>query len=47
VIAKTGQPWSEVLKMDALTRKAYLYVHAVQEGMEVNWSNGEIRAKNP
>jgi hypothetical protein len=41
-VAKTGQPWSEVMAMSPVLRRCYLYTHAIQEGYEVNWRTGEV-----
>lgn len=42
IVAKTGQPWDQVVRMDAITRKCFCYVHSIQEGYEVNWATGQI-----
>ena len=38
-----GQPWSEVLAMSPLVRKAFLYSARLSEGCEVDWRTGEIK----
>lgn len=46
-IANCGQPWSEVLKMSPLIRKAYLYSTRLGEGCTVNWATGEVKPPRP